>query len=555
MVKRWGIIFVLVIFSFSAYAQEKAVSTSDLEKSEIESMVSEETPQESAEGMFSQEPVSEEPALQAPVSGAPVSKAPVSEGIVAPGEVEISNITLDFKDADIRSVLKIISLKTGINIVASPEVTGTVSVYLDNTPWDKALEVILSTYGFGYEKKANIIMVAPLEKLTEQKRLEQELAQVQPTTTEVFHLKYIDALDAKKALEPLLSSRGKITVLEVTGKAGWEFGGETLGKREVEQKERESLTKVLLVTEIPPVMDQLKTLLKDIDVKPRQVMIEAKLLEVNRDFLEDIGFEYSTQTVGASNILMDAEHTNAFQAGGQMIQSSSGTPLTPSVFGPLESLTSFSPQTAGMKLILRKVLGSKYEVIFHALEEDANSNLLSAPRIMTLDNQEATILIGQKYPILKTTESESTTSTQESLDYYQDIGIQLNVVPQISGDNKINMIIHPSVTSISSTIGTNAYPIITTREAETQVLMEDGETIVIGGLIKDYKKKESIGVPLLSNIPFLGRIFRRDTEDLEKIELLIFITARIIDESGFSEKELASLEEEIAVSSLAQEKK
>lgn len=516
-----SLIFIfLVTFSFIVYAQETVLNTETPTPENVESIIASDVPV----------PEQQEP-------------------VVSAKESAVENITLDFKDADIRSVLKIISLKTGVNIIASPEVTGTISIYLDDVPWEKALDVILKTYGFGYEKRANVISVAPLEKLTEQKKMEQELAQVQPTITEVFRLKYIDALDAKRALEPLISSRGRITVLEMTGKTGWKFGGEALGKREVSETERKSLTKTLLITDIPPVLDELRIVLKNIDFKPKQILIEARILEVSRDFLEDIGFEYSTQTVGASSTLINASG-DEFQAGGQSISSSSGTPLTPGIFA--SPTTSLSPETAGMKLILKKILGSKFEVIFRALEEDANSNLLSAPRIMTLDNQEATILIGEKYPILKSTTSESTTNVQVSLDYYQDIGIQLNVVPQVAADNKIGMIIHPAVTSKTTTLsGTGSiaqYPIITTREAETQVLINDGETIVIGGLIKDNVKSSRIGVPLLSSIPFLGRFFRRDTQDIEKIELLIFITARIVDESGLTDKEISNLEEQVSES-------
>lgn len=446
-------------------------------------------------------------------------------------EENSGNITLDFKDADIRNVLKIIALKSGINIVASPDVTGTVSVYLDNVNWEKALDVILKTYGFGYEKKGNIISVAPLDKITEQRRIEQEMTHVQPTVTEVFKLKYIDALDASKALEPLISSRGKITVLEMTGKAGWQFGGEALGKKETKGKERKSLTKVLLITDIPPVVEQLRTVLKEIDVKPRQIMIEAKILEVSRNYLDDIGFEYSTQEVGASDITIDGSSSkDLYGVGGRFLSGNEDT-VSPSNFDP--AATDLSPENAGLQLILKKLMGSKFEVIFHMLQEDVHSNLLSAPRIVTLDNQEATILVGEKYPILSTDVSGTdTTTTTTSLDYYQDIGIQLNVVPQICGGDKINMIIHPAVTSFTQTVGTNAYPRITTREAETQVIIDNGETLVIGGLIQDYEDVSKIGAPFLSKIPLLGLLFRRDTNDIDKIELLIFITATIVDESG-----------------------
>ena len=473
-----------------------------------------------------------------------------SETLVSTQQDKSGNITLDFKDADIRNVLKVISLKTGMNIVASPDVTGTVTIYLEDVPWETALDVILKTYDFGYEKEANIISVAPLNKIAEQRRMKQELSQVQSTITEVFKLKYIDALDAKNALEPLISSRGKITVLEVTGKSGWEFGGEALGKRARTAGERKSLTKILLITDIPPVMDELRAILDKIDVKPRLIMIEAKILEVSRDFLVDIGFEYSSQTVGAADITVpladeDATNQDTFAGGAQIISSSGGTPLTTSAFNPLTS--TITPETAGIKLILKKLVGSRFEVIMHALEEDANSNLLSAPRIMTLNNQEATILVGEKYPILSTNVSGTdTTTTTTSLDYYEDIGIQLNVVPQISGENQINMIIHPSVTSFSQVVGTNQYPRITTREVETQLLINDGETIVIGGLIKDYKSTSKIGVPWLSKIPILGLFFRRDTTDTAKIELLIFITARIVDESGLSDFDVDVLKDQIS---------
>jgi general secretion pathway protein D len=184
-----------------------------------------------------------------------------------------------------------------------------------------------------------------------------------------------------------------------------------------------------------------------------------------------------------------------------------------------------------MKFLYQKLMGSQFEAVMHALQENANANTLSAPRILTLNNQEATILVGTKYPILTSeVSSESGTTVTSTLDYYQDIGIQLNVVPQISGDKYINMVIHPAVTAYdtSNTVGTNAYPVISTREAQTRVLLEDNQTIVIGGLLKDVKKKTNMGIPFLKDIPILGNLFGRDTNDTEKVDLLIFITATII---------------------------
>ena len=462
------------------------------------------------------------------------------------------NVTLDFKDADIRNVLKIISYKSGVNIVSTPEVMGNISIRLVDVPWDKALDVILKTYGFAYDRQGNIISVAPIEKLTAQKQQEAQLAQVQPTLTEVFQLKYIDAQDAKKAIEPQLSARGKITVLEMSGQAGWEFGGTELGKRKRMAEEKAVRSKVLIVSDIPPALEKVKEVVKLIDVMPRQIVIETRIMEVNRDKLKDIGLEWGTGSTAVSggyataptNLGLDSKNQKTIA--GRNIASD----FTPGVFNPKEGTSTLPgtyPYKAGLEVLFKKLTGAQFEVLLHALDEDANTNTLSAPRIMALNNQEATILVGTRYPILKTESSgtQANPTTTVTLDYYQDIGIQLNVVPQIAGDNYINMVIHPAVTDYTTTLGSNAYPIILTREAETRIVMRDGETVVIGGLLKDVKSKENIGIPFLSKIPILGPLFGRETIDTQKIDLLIFITANIVKEDTFTPEEIAKLEERL----------
>ena len=461
------------------------------------------------------------------------------------------NVTLDFKEADIRNVLKIISYKSGVNIVTTPEVMGNVTIRLVEVPWEKALDVILKTYGFGYEKQGRIITVAPIEKLTALKKQEVELAQVQPTFTEVFNLKYIDAQDAKKALEPQLSVRGKITVLEMTGQAGWEFGSSGMSKRKRETQEKKARSKVLIISDVPPALDKIREVIGQLDIMPQQVIIETRIMEVNRDRLKDIGFDWGTGTGGAESATITT--TPAGKRGGVSMSEAGGhilgDQITPSVFGPKES-TALTTANTGLKMLFKRLTGTQFEVLLHALDEDVHTNTLSAPRIMTLNNQEASILIGTRYPILKTdiTGAGSTAITTVTLDYYQDIGIQLNVVPQIGQNDYINMVIHPAVsTFVSSDTSITAakYPIIDIREAETRILMKDNETVVIGGLLKDVKSKEILGVPFLSKIPLLGIFFRRETIDTQKIDLLIFITARIVREGDFSTEEIAKLEERL----------
>ena len=482
----------------------------------------------------------------------------ISQSTAVPVKEELlpGKITIDFKDADIHNVLKVIALKAGVNIVTSPEVTGTVTIRLVDVSWKDALKTIISAYSYGYEQRENIIMVAPLEKLTEQKKQEVELNQVQPTTTEVFTLKYIDAQDAKNAIEPQLSSRGQITVLETTGQAGWAFGKtDDTGKRKRSKDDRISLSKTVIITDVPPVIDKIKKMIINIDVKPQQVLIEAKIIEANKDRLRDLGIDWGTGSSGASSSTLSyvpvGKNAGGFdnsRIGGHVLSDL----VTPTTFTP--KATSLTSANTGLKLAYRKLTGSQLEIILHALEEDVDTNTLSAPRIMTLNNQEATILVGQKFPLITTSISTQTNQvTGSTLDRYQDIGIQLNVVPQICDKDYINMIIHPAVSSYTSTLKTKApdgtilseYPIIDTREAETQIFIKDGETVVIGGLLKDVKTKSKMGVPFLGKIPLLGLLFQRETNDTEKVDLLIFITARVMREEEFSDAYIATLEERL----------
>ncbi|MBL7075965.1 MAG: type II and III secretion system protein [Kiritimatiellae bacterium] len=176
------------------------------------------------------------------------------------------------------------------------------------------------------------------------------------------------------------------------------------------------------------------------------------------------------------------------------------------------------------------------------MEEDVRANLLSSPRVMTLNDQEATIMVGTKYPIIESQTSASGSSSgsiSTSLDYYENIGIQLNVIPQICDNNSVRMVVNPKVRTLISTtsgktgeqgnISLTEYPILSTREAETHILVQSGETIVIGGLLEDQESKTTLSVPFLGAIPLIGRLFRREAIDNRKMDLLIFLTATIID--------------------------
>ena len=512
----------------------------------------------------------------------------------APEPQTSGNVTFDFKEADINNVLKIISFKSGVNIVTTPDVIGNVSVRLSDVPWEIALDVILKTYGFGSQRQGNVILVTKLENVA-------KIAAEETLQTDIITLKFLDAQDAQKIIIPLLSPRGRTSVLYARGQKGWQFGTFKIGKGDASSaalsKEAAGITKsetvsfekdaaggaimrkadfdpsvkskILIITDTSSSLDRIRNLiLPKIDVKPKQVLIDTKIIEVNANKLRDLGVDWGLGGAGAatsSTILFNKSGTgNQFggHAAGTLNDATATTTSTPSVFGPTTTgLLGYNPYNGGAEFVFQKLTGTKFEAVIHALEDDANTNTLSAPRIMTLDNQEASMLVGYHTPILASTVTAGTdtngSTVTQTLDYYQEIGIRLNVVPQISEEGYINMIVHPSVTSSTSSVTATStagggtatptttstlYPIIDVREAQTQVLLKDGETVVIGGLLKDVKSKERIGVPFIMNLPWIGKFFSRETIDTQKIDLLIFITARIIKEGELTPAEIAKLE-------------
>ena len=479
--------------------------------------------------------------------------------LTAAPAVEVSgNVTLDFKDADIKNVLRILSYKGGVNIVAGKGVEGPVTIRLTDVPWEKALGVLLRTYDYGHERDGNIITVTPMEVLTKKKLAEQELAEVEPLVTEIFNLEFVDASDAMAVIREQLSPRGRITVFKKTVQKGWPFGagggsgsGSGVGGFGVIEREgEEPRAKTLVVSEISSYMGRIKKIVAEIDIMPKQILIETRIVEVNRDRLKDLGFDWGTGSSGAESdtmSLLDTSRNNKSKIGMQALSSQ----VAPSIFDPkatgIDSTFGFD---SGFSLVFRKLTGLQFEAIIHALEEDVESNTLSAPRIMTLDNQEAKILIGDSRPILKSEVSSSETSSgvTQTLDYYQNLGIVLNVIPQVSADDYINLVVHPAVYSTTDSVSATStitggssvitsYPIVLMREADTQILLKSGETAVIGGLLKDVKKEGVFSVPILGDLPIIGFLFRRETTDIEKVDLLIFLTARVVgeDEAGLTD--------------------
>lgn len=464
--------------------------------------------------------------------------------------------SLKFKDTEIDTALKAIEKKAEqegrqINIVTTPDVYGLVTVDLENVDWKTALKVILKTSDLGFRQDGNIITVSSLSKIQEdQKKEDETLFAAGGMKIEAFKLVHVEAVDVAKMIQPFLSKDGKVSVLDVVNKQGWGFSASTSGMINVgdnssgsgnyvqspaaQTTTKMTRTKLLAVSDTPIIVRQVAKLIEEMDIAPKQILIRAVLLEVAQNTVFDLGLDFGTPTdsFGSTDSIFSKTFTAGSQSGFQNI--------SPNAFVPPEGAEAgVDPYTAGLNFSIAKVKGTKFNVVLHALQEDENTNTLSTPTILTMDGREATILVGQQYPIIDTSSSTYSDNTVGgSLSFYQNVGIQLKVVPQICGDDedRVNLIVHPTVSNITGYAEVNSaagtpitqYPIIDTREAETQMVIDDGDTVVLGGLLSDAKTKEVMGVPFLSNLPLIGKIFDRDTKNSQKIDLLIFLTVQIV---------------------------
>ncbi len=461
--------------------------------------------------------------------GTPVFSAnlPLNSAHAADGEDGQPMVTLTVEDALVSQILSAISRQTGRSIVIGPEITGRTTVRLNNVPWDQALESVLKPFGYGFYEDGDTTVVTGTN----------------PLRSRVVTLKYLDASDVEPVLAALLSPRGKIARVTNLGQS-WGSGASQSeavsdgrgGNRRARVAEDPKVTrsKTLVITDSPDVLKQIDSFLKSIDVAPVQILIEARFLELSPSVLRDVGLEF-----GSGGTFNDGKYSYGVNQ--------AGSGVLPGNFEPrAANLSGVAPFNAGANLAFQRLTSSQYSVLLHALQEDASANVLSAPRIMTLNNQEAVIVVGTKFPIINSDASAAAAggaaTITTSLRGYEDIGIQLNVLPQVSEGNMINMIVRPSVRELVGTQSGKAvsadvtamtdYPVISTREAETQVVLPDRETIVIGGLLKDRQTKSIVKVPLLGSIPWIGWLFRRETVRNEKIELLIFVTASIVPAEG-----------------------
>lgn len=442
----------------------------------------------------------------------PLTKAEQEERARAEPQYTGERLNVNFQNIQIRALLQIIADVAGKNMVTSDSVSGAITLRLENVPWDQALDIVLKTKGLSKDENGNVIWVAPTEEVAAQQKQEleaqQQAEQLAPLVGEIIQVNYAKALDLQALLasedSSFLSERGAVSVDERTN--------------------------VLIVNDTREKLAGIQSIVRRIDVPVRQVLIESRVVIANDDFSKSVG-----ASVGAS--FADISGDTIIGGSGTLLGSDTitnglrnGTPILPSVGNRLSTnfrANSQGPQAPSYGV---SILGSDFlvDLELSALQAEGKGEVVSTPRLITADGQAALIEQGTEIPY--TTQS---TNNQPGQTEFKDAKLKLEVTPQITPDDSVIMKLKVNKDSIGQIIpqaGGGSAVAIDTRGIETQVLVSDGETVVLGGIFEQDVRKSVSKVPLLGDIPLLGFLFRTQSNENSKQELLIFVTPKILSD-------------------------
>jgi type IV pilus assembly protein PilQ len=403
--------------------------------------------------------------------------------------------TMDVEGADIRTVLKAIAEFSGRNIVIGKDVKATVKVSLRNVGWQEALRQILRSNGLDYVDEGGILRVDEAGRLNSE-AVEREAARAKQQElialeTSIIRLNYANANELGAALQSSITRRGQIQV--------------------------DKRTNSLIVTDLPSNIETVTRMAQALDSTTPQIEITAKLVDVDVEALRGLGVNWGNLRAESDVGFVDATGQPVPVAGFNPDNDPDqylGPDVKAGIPNPVATLTYG---------VFNKPWGA-LEAQLQVLEQRRKANIISNPRVTTVDNREAKILVGQKIPLIVQDVAGNPVSQ------LQTIGIQLKVTPHLTQDKKIIMDLHPEVSDLSTQSTVQGGVIINTSEADTRVMVEDGQTAVIGGLIRTNESHVRRGVPLLKDIPLLGMLFRSDNVVKQNRELIIFVTPRIVSD-------------------------
>jgi type IV pilus assembly protein PilQ len=428
-------------------------------------------------------------------------------------------LTLNFQDIDVRSVLQLLADTSGQNIVVSDSVAGNLTLRLQNVPWDQALDIVLRTKGLDKRRQDNVIIIGPTEELATREKAElaahKEVQELSPTHTEFMQVNYAKVADLAKLIT---GTGGKNSMLSPRGSLSMD--------------ER---TNTLLVQDTSDKLSDVRRLVQVLDVPVKQVLIEARIVIVSDTFERDLGARFgvsaaSSLTGGPNSLLAisgNNQATNQILAGGVPPNASSILPAT-----TLDNRYQVNTPAANTNGSLGvSLLAGSYlvDLELSAAQNEGKSETISSPRVITQNQKTATILQGVEIPYQESASSGATTTQ------FKDADLKLKVTPLITPDNRVILDLDVSDDAVGQQVTSatgGSVPSINTHQITTTVLVNDGQTVVLGGILETTKSKSAAKVPFLADIPVLGYLFRSTTDINNKTELLIFITPKILREGS-----------------------
>ncbi|MNG88646.1 Type IV pilus biogenesis and competence protein PilQ precursor [compost metagenome] len=392
-------------------------------------------------------------------------------------------LSLNFQDVQVRSVLQVLADYAGVNLVASDTVQGSITLRLQEVPWDQALDLVLRSKGLGRREEGNVLLVAPLSELTEQSlgtRVGLELdAQLQPLRRELLPIHHAKASELVEVLQATLADDGILT-----------------GRGSLSVDER---TNTLVAHQPDDRLAELRQLVAQLDVPVRQVAIEARIVEANVDYEKSLGVRWGKSLFG-ENVQLGKElfvDLGAERAGAGV----------------------------GLGLLRGDIL---LDLELSAMEKSGNGEIISQPKVVTADKETARILKGTEVPYQETSKSGATSVA------FREASLSLEVTPQITPDGKVIMTVRVTKDEPDYVNALNNVPPIRKNEVNAKVRVADGDTIVIGGVYSTSQNNVVDKVPFLGDLPYVGRLFRRDVLQEKKSELLVFLTPRIMSDQAIA---------------------
>lgn len=433
-------------------------------------------------------------------------------------------LSLNFQDIDVRSVLQLIADFTDLNLVASDTVAGNITLRLQNVPWDQALDLVLKTKGLDKRQVGNVLLVAPADEIAARERQELEsqkqISELAPLRRELIQVNYAKAADIAKLFQSVTSTGSS----SGSGSVADERGSLAVDER----------TNSIIVYQTQERLDELRRIVAQLDIAVRQVMIEARIVEANVDYDKSLGVRWGGTLGGAGSKWraygkdgatgVDSDGAGTCGPfGGACTRPTVGTSNVPVPFVDMGAVNSSSG--IGIGFITDNAI---LDLQLSAMEKTGNGEIVSQPKVVTSDKETAKILKGTEVPYQESSSSGATTVS------FKEAALSLEVTPQITPDNRIIMEVKVNKDEPDYPNAVLGVPPIKKNEVNAKVLVNDGETIVIGGVFSNTRSSAVDKVPFLGDLPYLGRIFRRDVVRDTKSELLVFLTPRIMNNQAIA---------------------